>query len=125
MAREKSEQRQSRGKAQRSNANQSKIILNAEKGRSEATQSRHAKLHDERIERSATQAAGASAQLERVAPLAIVTAEPEAAHNPLLHLAALELPFGLPNPLSLTLNKGERAWRWLVIMAAGNRLYCA
>ena len=89
-------------------SNQSKIILNAEKGRSEATQSRHAKLHDERIERSATQATSASAQLERVAPLAIVTAEPQAAHNPLLHLAALELPFGSPNPLSLTLNKGER-----------------
>ncbi|SFU66917.1 ATP-binding cassette domain-containing protein [Xenorhabdus koppenhoeferi] len=54
--REKAEKRQNQGKSRRSNANQSKIILDREQGRSEATQSRNAKLYDERIQRAAVNA---------------------------------------------------------------------
>lgn len=107
-AREKSEQRQSRGRAGRIDANQSKIALDANKGRAQATQSRHAKLHEDRVERVSSQRVQAEAQLEQLTPLAIVSAEPESARDPLLHLAALVLPYGRQKPISLTLNQGQR-----------------
>ncbi|MGP5274080.1 ABC-F family ATP-binding cassette domain-containing protein [Psychrobacter faecalis] len=107
-AQEKTEQRQSRGKNKRKDSNQSKIILDRELGRSEATQSRKAKLHDDRIQNAGEQAASAKAQLEIIEPLAIVTATPEVASNPLLHLSDVILPFGIATPLSLIVNKGER-----------------
>ncbi|BBI69872.1 hypothetical protein PKHYL_40630 [Psychrobacter sp. KH172YL61] len=107
-AQEKTEQRQSRGKSKRKDSNQSKIILDRELGRSEATQSRKAKLHDDRIQNAGEQAASAKAQLEIIEPLAIVTATPEVASNPLLHLSNVVLPFGITTPLSLIVNKGER-----------------
>ena len=108
MAQEKTEQRQSRGKNQRKDSNQSKIILDRELGRSEATQSRKAKLHDDRTKNAADQAASAKAQLEIIEPLAIVTAPPEAASNLLLHLSNIVLPFVATAPISLIVNKGER-----------------
>lgn len=108
ITQEKTEQRQSRGKNQRKDSNQSKIILDRELGRSEATQSRKAKLHDDRTKNAADQAASAKAQLEIVDPLAIVTAPPEATSNPLLHLSNIVLPFGATAPISLIVNKGER-----------------
>ncbi len=108
MAQEKTEQRQSRGKNQRKDSNQSKIILDRELGRSEATQSRKAKLHDDRTKNAADQAARAKAQLEIIEPLAIVTAPPEAASNLLLHLSNIVLPFVATAPISLIVNKGER-----------------
>lgn len=107
-AQEKTEQRQSRGKNQRKDSNQSKIILDRGLGRSESTQSRHAKLHDDRIQNAGEQAASTSAQLEIIEPLAIVTAKPEAANSPLLHLSNVVLPFGAAEPLSLIVNKSER-----------------
>lgn len=108
IAQEKIEQRQNRGKNQRKDSNQSKIILDRELGRSEATQSRKAKLHDDRIQSAGEQAANAKAQLEIIEPLAIVTATPEIASNPLLHLSDVVLPFGTTAPLSFIANKGER-----------------
>lgn len=108
IAQEKTEQRQSRGKNQRKDSNQAKIILDRGLGRSEATQSRKAKLHDDRIQNAADQAVNAKAQLEIVEPLAIVTAPPESASNPLLHLSDIVLPFGTKTPFSLMVNKGER-----------------
>lgn len=108
IAQEKIEQRQNRGKNQRKDSNQSKIILDRELGRSEATQSRKAKLHNDRIQSAGEQAANAKAQLEIIEPLAIVTATPEVASNPLLHLSHVVLPFGTTAPLSFIVNKGER-----------------
>lgn len=107
-AQEKTEQRQSRGKSQRKDSNQSKIILDRGLGRSESTQSRHAKLHDDRIKNAGEHAANASAQLGVVEPLSIVTAKPETANSPLLHLSHVILPYGATSPLSLIVNRSER-----------------
>ncbi|WP_232508803.1 ATP-binding cassette domain-containing protein [Xenorhabdus nematophila] len=106
--REKAEKRQNQGKSRRSNANQSKIILDREQGRSEATQSRNAKLYDERIQRAAVNAMQAKDKLEIIEPLVIVASMPERATNPLLYLRNVVLPFGTLTPVNLVLNSGER-----------------
>ncbi|WP_243465115.1 ATP-binding cassette domain-containing protein [Photorhabdus temperata] len=105
---ERLSKRQSQGKQKRAGANQSKIILDRELGRSEATQSRQVKLHDERLEKAASSSLDAREKLERVDPLAIAVATPETATNPLLYLQDVILPYGSPMPLSLTVNSGDR-----------------
>ncbi|CBJ82584.1 putative ATPase component of ABC transporters with duplicated ATPase domains [Xenorhabdus bovienii str. Jollieti] len=106
--REKASKRQSQGKQRRENANQSKIILDRELGRSEATLSRQAKQHEERLQRSTSLATDARARLEIIDPLSITVAAPQIAPAPLLYLQNVILPFGSGSPISLTMNHSDR-----------------
>ncbi|AOM41075.1 ATP-binding cassette domain-containing protein [Xenorhabdus hominickii] len=106
--RERTSKRQSQGKQRRESANQSKIILDREQGRSEATQSRQTKLHEEKIQRSASLATDARTKLEIIDPLSIAVATPQAATAPLLYLQDIILPFGSDSLISLTINNSDR-----------------
>ncbi|KMJ45413.1 ATPase [Xenorhabdus khoisanae] len=106
--REKTSKRQSQGKQKRENANQAQILLDRQLGRSEATLSRQAIQHKERIQRSSSLATDARAKLEIIDPLSIVVATPQAATAPLLYLQDVILPFGSGSPISLTINNDER-----------------
>ncbi|OTA21816.1 hypothetical protein Xbed_00064 [Xenorhabdus beddingii] len=105
---EKTSKRQSQGKHKRENANQAKILLDRQLGRSEATLSRQAIQHKERIQRHSSLATDAREKLEIIDPLSIAVATPQAATSPLLYLQDVILPFGSSSPISLTINNGER-----------------
>ncbi|MDX7986589.1 ABC-F family ATP-binding cassette domain-containing protein [Xenorhabdus sp. 12] len=105
---EKTSKRLSQGKHRRENANQAKLLLDRELERSGATLSRQAKLHEERIQRKTSQATDARTKLEIIDPLSIAVATPQTATPPLLYLQDVILPFGSNDPISLTLNNGER-----------------
>ncbi|CAM3748735.1 ATP-binding cassette domain-containing protein [Xenorhabdus thuongxuanensis] len=100
--------RQIQGKQRRENANQTKLILDRERDRSEATLSRQAKQHEERIQRSASLATDARTKLEIIDPLSIAIATPQTATAPLLHLQDIVLPFGSVSPINLTINNSDR-----------------
>ncbi|MDC9597751.1 ATP-binding cassette domain-containing protein [Xenorhabdus anantnagensis] len=106
--REKTSKRQSQGKQKRENANQAKILLDRQLGRSEATLSRQAIQHKERIQRSSSLATDAREKLEIIDPLSIVLATPQTATAPLLYLQDVILPFGSGSPISLTINNSDR-----------------
>jgi ATPase subunit of ABC transporter with duplicated ATPase domains len=100
--------KQSAGKQSRVGANQSKLILDRQQGRSEKTQSRLGRLHHERVEKANTALQEAKKRLEQVDPLAIVIAEPEPAASPLIHLWDIVLPYGNCPALTLRINAGDR-----------------
>ncbi|PHM61598.1 ATP-binding cassette domain-containing protein [Xenorhabdus ishibashii] len=106
--REKISKRQSQGKQKRENANQAQILLDRQLGRSEATLSRQAIQHKERIQRRSSLATDAREKLEIIDPLSIVVATPQTATAPLLYLQDVILPFGSESPISLTINNNDR-----------------
>ncbi|MDE9436121.1 ATP-binding cassette domain-containing protein [Xenorhabdus bovienii] len=106
--REKADRKQSQGKQNRENANQAKILLDRALGRSEATVSRIARQNEERLQRSSSLAAEARGKLEIIDPLSIAVATPQTATSPLLYLQDIILPFGSGDPISLTINNGDR-----------------
>ncbi|CDG20345.1 putative ATPase component of ABC transporters with duplicated ATPase domains [Xenorhabdus poinarii G6] len=105
---EKNSQKLSQNKQWREKANQSKLMLDYALGRSEATLSRQAKHHEERIQRRTSLATDARKKLEIIDPLSIVVATPQAATAPLLHLQDVVLPFGSASPINLTINNSDR-----------------
>lgn len=110
---ERISKKQSAGKKDRLGANQSKLILDKAEGRSQATQSRVAKIHEERVGSAKINYQEAQEKLERLDPLAIVIAKPEVVSGTLIYMQDVILPFvndlnNEPKKISLTINASDR-----------------
>ncbi len=117
QAGERSQQSQSRGSKGRAVANQSKLLLDKQKNRSEATQGRINSQYEHRIEAAQTACSEAQAQVLSLDPLAFCVA-PVAASGPLVASASeLVLPYGASAPLGFTVAAGGK---WVVTGANGS-----
>lgn len=111
QAHERSQQSQSRGKKGRDSANQSKLLLDRQKDRSQATHSRVNSQYGHRIETALAAKAEAEAGILDVDPLALCVA-PVAASGPIVASASdLVLPHGMQRPINFTVRAGKK---WVV-----------
>jgi ATPase subunit of ABC transporter with duplicated ATPase domains len=105
---ESGESKRANARKQRTDANQSKLILDRRKETSDQTQSRLAKMHGERESQSLDALRDARQRLERIDPLTFTVAEPTPAHGHTVWLHDVVLPYGRTTPLSLSLQPNQR-----------------
>ncbi|MBP6562922.1 MAG: ABC-F family ATP-binding cassette domain-containing protein, partial [Neisseriaceae bacterium] len=117
QAQERSQQSQSRGHKGRANANQSKLLLDRQKNRSEATQGRVNSQYEHRIEVATAAQGAAQAQVLELDPLGLCVA-PLAVSGPIVASASdLVLPFGAQRPLNVTVAAGQK---WAILGPNGS-----
>ncbi|MBP6115764.1 MAG: ABC-F family ATP-binding cassette domain-containing protein [Neisseriaceae bacterium] len=105
---ERSQQSQSRGKKGRFAAGQSKLLLDRQKNRSEATQGRVNSQYAHRLETALAARDAASEQVPDLDPLGLCVA-PLAPAGPIVASASdLVLPYGDQTPLNFTLRAGQK-----------------
>ncbi len=108
---ERQARRDAYGRKQRGTGSQDKMVLDAAKGRAEASRSRLAGLAENRKHLAEDAVAAAQSRVERIDPLTVFTPRAETARGVLFACRALVMPYGgqsLRAGLWLQISAGER-----------------
>ena len=109
-SRETIKSKQSKAQKGRSQANQSKIILDKQKETCETTNARLTKMNQKRIEQANNNLAEAKEKLNNSLEQHFNIAPLIDEHNKDIILSNIVLPFGNPNPINFHLLNGQRLW---------------
>lgn len=105
---EKQQRRQAQGNRLRRSGSQSKILLDAQKNRSEASLNRLSIQRDRMNAEARSNLTRAEDRLEQVKPQGFIIAKPEQTGGTAIGLNNLVLPHGTKDPINLTLAIGDR-----------------